>query len=461
MPCIVVIDDENEMLKLLSDHLRQENHQVYPFRSPVEALQKILSHDILPDLVITDLQMPDLPGLELIKRLKQKDSTLPIIVITAFGSIQSAVDAIRRGAFDYMTKPFKLSELSLIVHRALEVGRLARENMILREELKKQSSKTLLLGKSKPMRDLMNLIERISGANSNVLITGESGTGKEIVAKTIHQLSPRRDKPFVAINCTAIPETLLESELFGFAKGSFTGADRRKLGLFEEAQGGTLFLDEIGDMELGLQAKLLRVLQEKKIRPIGDTKDVEIDVRVIAATHKDLRKAIREGLFREDLYYRLNVIPILLPPLRHRKEDIPLLAQHFLQKYASLNQSPAREFSPSALVLLSNMPWPGNVRELENLVERLVVLAQGPVITEADIPQPDREEPQSFLAQIAHQLPTLDEVEKQYIQFVLAKTGGKKDQAAQILGINRRTLYRKEREYGWITEDSETTFLEH
>jgi two-component system response regulator HydG len=267
-------------------------------------------------------------------------------------------------------------------------------------------------------------------------------------------MSHRADKPFVAINCTAIPETLLESELFGHAKGSFTGADKRKIGLFEEAQGGTLFLDEIGDMDLSLQAKLLRVLQERKIRPVGETKDIDVDVRVIAATHKDLKKAIREGLFREDLFYRLNVIPVVIPPLRHRREDIPLLAQTFLEKYAAINNSIARGFSPSALLLLVNRSWPGNVRELENLVERLVVLARNPIISEEEIPLPENEDVDTFFASSAQNLITLEEMEKRYVQYVLTKTGGKKDKTAHILGINRRTLYRKEREYGWVADDS-------
>jgi len=454
---IVVIDDDKEMRSLLEDHLRAQKFDVHAFHSPLPALEKILSHDIVPDLIITDLQMPDMSGIDVIKRTKAHRAETPVIVMTAFGSIESAVDAMKKGAFDYLTKPFKLSELNLIVTRALEMGRLAKENNLLRAEVKKSFSTGLITGKSKPMRDLINLIQRIAPANSSVLITGESGTGKEVVARTLHLLSSRSDKPFVAINCTAIPETLLESELFGHAKGSFTGADKRKIGLFEEAQGGTLFLDEIGDMDLSLQSKLLRVLQERKIRPVGENKDIDVDVRVVAATHKDIKKAIREGLFREDLFYRLNVIPVVIPPLRHRKEDIPLLAQTFLEKYAAINNSPARGFSPGALLLLVNRSWPGNVRELENLVERLVVLARNPIITEEDIPLPENEDVDTFFASSAQSLITLEEMEKRYVQYVLTKTGGKKDKTAHILGINRRTLYRKEREYGWVSEDFPST----
>jgi len=456
MALIVVIDDDNEMRSLVEDHLKAQKHEVIGFHLPVLALEKILGDDLNPDLVITDLQMPDISGIEVVRRVKARHPETPILVMTAFGSIESAVDAMRKGAFDYLTKPFKLSELNMIVSRALEMGRLAKENILLRAEVKKGFSKGLITGKSKPMRDLITLIERIAPANSSVLIIGESGTGKEVVARTLHQMSNRADKAFTAINCTAIPESLLESELFGHAKGSFTGADKRKIGLFEEARGGTLFLDEIGDMDLSLQAKLLRVLQERKIRPVGETKDIEVDVRVVAATHKDIKKAIREGLFREDLFYRLNVIPVLIPPLRHRKEDIPLLAQTFLLKYSAINNSPSRSFSPGALLLLVNRSWPGNVRELENLVERLVVLARGPEITEDDIPLPENEDVDAFFASSAQSLITLEEMEKRYLQYVLTKVGGKKDKTAQILGINRRTLYRKERGYGWVTEEADS-----
>ncbi|MCX7675711.1 MAG: sigma-54 dependent transcriptional regulator, partial [Bdellovibrionaceae bacterium] len=337
MARILIVDDDPQMLSFLKDAVISDGHEAVAFSHPLRALEEILKWEEAPDLAILDQQMPDLDGIELLRRLKLKWEHLPAIMVTAYGSISSAVEAMKKGAFDYLTKPFKLGDLKVSLTRALELSRLARENMILRQELKKNYAQGGLIGKSKAMRELMELVARVAPAQSNVLITGESGTGKEVVAKTIHQLSSRRDKPFVAINCSAIPENLLESELFGHAKGSFTGADRKKAGLFEEAQGGTLFLDEIGDMDLLLQAKLLRVLQERKIRPVGETKDIDIDVRVIAATQKDLKKAIKEGLFREDLYYRLNVIPVHVPPLRFRKEDIPLLAQHFLNKYATIN----------------------------------------------------------------------------------------------------------------------------
>jgi two-component system response regulator HydG len=444
---IVVIDDDREMRLMVQDHLSASGYRIRSFESPREALSTLLANASEPIAILTDLQMPEMSGLELIKRVKGKYPELPIIVMTAFGSIESAVDAMRKGAFDYMTKPFKLNDLNFTIERAVAMSNLANENKVLRAELKKTSGKGQLLGKSKQMRSLFDLIERIAPAQSSILVTGESGTGKEMVARTVHDLSGRPKDRFVAINCTAIPDSLLESELFGHAKGSFTGADRRKKGLFEEAEGGTLFLDEIGDMDLSLQAKILRVLQERKIRPVGENKDIDINVRVIAATHKDLRKAISEGLFREDLYYRLNVIPIQIPPLRHRKEDIPLLAQSFLEKYAALNRSPARGFSPGALYLLMENPWPGNVRELENMIERLVVMARSAQIEESDLPSPESASTEDFYGKITQDLPNLEVLEKRYIQFILAKVGGKKDRAAQILGINRRTLYRKELDY--------------
>ncbi|MGZ3768847.1 MAG: sigma-54-dependent transcriptional regulator [Bdellovibrio sp.] len=451
---LVVIDDDQEMRSMVEDHLKSLGYSVVGFSKPEVALSELLSGNLTPLAVITDLQMPELSGVDVVKRLKPKFPDLPIIVMTAFGSIESAVDAMRKGAFDYITKPFKLSELTMTIDRAVQMARLSNENKVLRQEIKKEYTRGNLLGKSKPMKELYELIERVAPAMSNILISGESGTGKEVVARTIHTMSPRSKAPFVAINCSAIPETLLESELFGHAKGSFTGADKKKTGLFEEAQGGTLFLDEIGDMEPSLQAKLLRVLQERKIRPVGETKDVEIDVRVIAATHKDLKKLIKENLFREDLYYRLNVIPIHLPALRYRKEDIPLLAQHFLEKYAAFNKANARSFSPAALQVLMNHPWQGNVRELENMVERIVVLSNKTIIEDTDIPTAESTS-EDFYGSMTVDLPSIEDLEKRYIEFILAKTGGKKDKASQILGINRRTLYRKEREYGFVGDEEE------
>lgn len=455
MSLIALIDDDPEMRSMVQDFLLSAGYTVESFGRPDEALAQLLSEKVRPGLVLTDLQMPEISGIEVTKRLKSKFPDLPVVVMTAFGSIESAVEAMRKGAFDYLAKPFKLAEMKIVVERAILMSQLTRDNQSLRAEVKKSFTKGNLLGKSKPMREIFDLLERVAPAQSSILITGESGTGKEVIARTIHQMSPRANKAFVAVNCTAIPETLLESELFGHAKGSFTGADRKKIGLFEEAQGGTLFLDEIGDMSPSLQAKLLRVLQERKIRPVGETKDLDIDVRVLAATHKDLKKAIAEGLFREDLFYRLNVIPVPVPPLRNRKEDIPLLAQSFLDKYAAINQSAVRSFSPLALHLLMERAWPGNVRELENLVERMVVMSRKSVIDEDDIPPAESTPVEDFYGRMIQDLPSMEQLEKRYIEFVLVKTGGKKDKASQILGINRRTLYRKERDYGFVSSEDE------
>lgn len=354
--------------------------------------------------------------------------------------------------FQYVSIRFEITQLKLYEEqlKARTEG-LEQLNTKLAQDLKRTWALDDIVGKSHGMRTVFELITRVSGAMANVLITGESGTGKEMVARAIHNAGPRKAKPFVAINCTAIPDTLLESELFGHAKGSFTGAIQRKRGLFEEADGGTLFLDEIGDMPVALQSKLLRVIQEKKVRAVGDNTPHDVDVRIIAATHKDLKAAIREGLFREDLYYRLSVIPIQVPPLRERSEDIPLLAEHFLRKYSATNGGRVQGFTPEAMARLMSLRWDGNVRELENMIERLVVLAPGSLIEAADIPTNESKSSDQLYLATTQDFPTLEQIEKRYIRMVLDKTGGRKDRAAQILGINRRTLYRKEREYGFVT----------
>jgi len=456
---VVVIDDDPQMRSLLVDHLELSNYYVKPFSDGLEAMQFLLSSDPEAqqiELVLTDLRMPEMDGIAVLRQLKPVRPHLPVIIMTAHASVETAIEGLRKGAFDYFTKPFKLSEISHVVEKAISFGRLQRQNKTLASELKKTWNREEIIGKSSAMQSIFDLIERVAPAQSNVLITGESGSGKEVVAKAIHNLSPRAKKNFVAINCTAIPHTLLESELFGHAKGAFTGANERKKGLFEEAEGGTLFLDEIGDLDVGLQAKLLRVLQERKIKPVGDTQMKDIDVRIIAATHKDLKKAIIEKNFREDLFYRLAVIPIAVPPLRHRQEDIPLLAQHFLNKYAVMNNKLVTGLRFETMQKLISSPWTGNVRELENLVERLVVLTPHSVIQVNEIPNLDDNQHESFYGQATADSPTLEQLEKRYIQMILSKTGDKKEKAAQILGINRRTLYRKEKEYGFATaEDPE------
>jgi two-component system response regulator HydG len=436
------------------------------FSSAVEALAQLRPGGALEghrqegeiDVVLSDIRMAEMDGMQFLRTLKTERPEIPVVLITGFGSIDTAIEAMRNGAFHYLVKPFKLAEVSVTVEHAMERRLLTLDNIALRREVKSGWGLSGILGKSTAMKAVFDLVQRVCHSTANVLIHGESGTGKEMVARAIHDLGPRAGKPFVAINCTAIPETLLESELFGHAKGSFTGAAGRKRGLIEEANSGTLFLDEIGDMSPPLQAKLLRVLQERKIRPVGDNASYDVDVRVVAATHKDLKAGIREGTFREDLFYRLSVIPIQLPALRDRADDIPLLAEHFLKKYAASNaadgQPRVRGFTKAALSKLMRLRWPGNVRELENVIERAVVLCQGSVIDEKDIPDPDVGDAEGNFRSSTSDFPTLTQLEERYIRLVLQKTAGRKDKAAQMLGINRRTLYRKEREYGLVSPDA-------
>ncbi|MGE4106507.1 MAG: sigma-54-dependent transcriptional regulator [Bacteriovoracia bacterium] len=467
---IVIVDDDKEMRSLLEDFAVHEGYDVRVFPLAADALSALgpdgelnastESGDV--DVIISDIRMPKMDGLEFSEQLQKLRPEIPVILITAFGSIETAIEAMRRGAFHYVVKPFKLAEMAVNLDRALEHRKLQRDNTALRREVKRSWSMGGIVGKSGGMKGVFDLVQRVSQATANILITGESGTGKEMVARAIHENGARARKPFVAINCTAIPETLLESELFGHAKGSFTGAIQRKRGLFEEADGGTLFLDEIGDMNIQLQSKLLRVLQEKKVRAVGENIDKNVDVRIVAATHKDLKAAIKDGRFREDLYYRLSVIPIVIPPLRNRKEDIPLLAEHFLNKYAATNNANVKGFTKRAMNRLMNARWEGNVRELENVVERAVVLATQPLIDDGDLPALESASADSFFGAATGDFPTVEQLEKRYIQLVLEKTAGRKDKAAQILGMNRRTLYRKERDYGLVSDDaSENADLEH
>ncbi len=460
---VLVVDDEQEMRSLIEDFLNKEGYDAITSASAFEALQWLAVGGKLGpeqdegniDLIISDIKMPQIDGLEFASRLQTLRPEIPIILVTAFGSIETAIEAMKRGAFHYIVKPFKLVELGVNVDRAMEHRKLQRDNTALRDEVKKHWNLGNVIGKSSAMKSVFDLVKRVSQATANVLVTGESGTGKEMVARAIHQQGPRANKPFVAINCTAIPESLLESELFGHAKGSFTGAINRKRGLFEEAEGGTLFLDEIGDMNVLLQSKLLRVIQEKKVRAVGENVDRPVDVRIIAATHKDLKLAIKDGRFREDLYYRLSVIPIVIPPLRHRQEDIPILADYFLKKYAATNNSSVRGFTKRAVSKLMNLKWEGNVRELENVIERAVVLCSTNLIDESDIPSPETANAETFFGSATGDFPTLEQLERRYIELIMQKTGGRKDKASQILGINRRTLYRKGIEYGMVSADAQ------
>jgi DNA-binding NtrC family response regulator len=442
---ILVVDDDTRMRELVAKVLTREGYAVRALPRAQDVLQAL--EDAPPDLVISDIRMPEMDGMTLLQEVRRLSPETSVILMTAFGSIDSAVQAIKAGAYDYLAKPFKMDEIIVVVRRAMEERRLQAEVQALRAEVSTKYQFSNILGKSKPMRELFALIKKVAGSRSTVLIQGKSGTGKELVAKAIHYNSPRREHPLVTVNCTAIPKELLESELFGHVKGAFTGAVANKRGLFEEADGSSLFLDEIGELPLELQVKLLRVIQEREFKRIGDTRTITVDVRLIAATNRDLAQAVKEGVFREDLYYRLNVIPIVLPTLQERAEDIPLLATHFLMKYAQEANPAIKGISREAMRLLLEYDWPGNVRELENVIERAVILAHGPQILPEDLPAHvhARKAPAHHAA--GRQRPTLEFLERDYIATVLQETGWHRMLAAHILGIDRRTLYRKIRTY--------------
>ncbi len=383
MEKILIVDDERSLRDVLSIMLKRAGYDVTVASDGEEAIARIEKE--LFDLVITDLKMPKAGGMAVLKAVKDTSPDSVVLIITAFASAESAVEAMKLGAYDYLPKPFQVDEVQLIIRNALEKRRLSTENMLLKREMAAKAPSAGMVGKSEAMRKIFDVVRKVADTRSNVLICGESGTGKELVARAIHASSPRARMPFVPVNCSALPETLLESELFGYMKGAFTGAATNKAGLFEVANGGSIFLDEIGETTPATQVKLLRVLQEREFRRVGGTQDVKVDVRVIAATNKNLEKAVAEGAFREDLYYRLDVIPITLPPLRERAEDIPLLAQHFLGKFARASGKPAPALSPEVVKLLMAHEWKGNVRELENLIERAVAFGDGAAIKEEDI----------------------------------------------------------------------------
>jgi two-component system response regulator AtoC len=388
--------------------------------------------------------MPGMDGIELMKRAKEIQPNIEVIIITAYGSIPTAIAAMKDGAYDYIEKPFCPERAELLVKKLAEHQELVEENLSLRQRLEDRYRFENIIAKSSKMQRVIEAIKVVAKSNATVLITGESGTGKELVARAIHSQSHRRSKPFVAVSCAALPESLLESELFGHEKGSFTGAYAQKKGKFEFANGGTLFLDEVGEMSANIQVHLLRVLEEKEFTRVGGNEPIRVDVRVISATNKDLRKAIEKQEFREDLYYRLNVVNIELPPLRERKEDVPLLAEHFLHKFAQENQKEITGFSPEATEFLLDYDWPGNVRELENAIERAIILAKDSLVTVADLPHENMLPARSTVPGR-----NLKEVEKNHILNVLCETGGNYSEAARILGITRMTLYNKAREYGF------------
>jgi DNA-binding NtrC family response regulator len=439
---ILVVDDDLEMCGLLSDILRGEEFSVITVNNSLEA-SKILKKEEF-DIVITDLKMKGLKGLDLLEKTKQVSPLTPVIIITAFGTIESAIKAIKMGAYDYITKPFQMDELVITVKKALENRLLKKEVVRLKKEVESRYQFHQLIGKSPPMKKIYDLIERISDTSSNVLITGESGTGKELVAKAIHYNGTRKEGQFIAVNCAAIPETLLESELFGYKKGAFTDAKSDKKGLIFEANEGTLFLDEITEMPLTLQAKLLRVIEEREVRRLGDTNSYPVDIRITTTSNRDIKSLIQQGQFREDLYYRIKVIDIELPSLRDRKEDIPLLTQHFIIKFSNELKKNIRSVSEEALKFLLNYSWPGNVRELENVIQRALTLTRQETILSEDLPDiVIHEQDENLTEKGLRGKYTVDQLEKEYIKKVLIEVGGNKSKAAEILGFDRKTLYRK------------------
>jgi two-component system response regulator PilR (NtrC family) len=446
---LLVVDDEQSMREFLEIFLRREGYEVSTAADVDAALAHLESDDI--DLVITDMQMPGKTGLDLILAAREVSPETVMIVVTAFGTTDSAISAMREGAYDYLTKPFKVDELAIVIEKALEKKLLANENRRLKAELRSQGRDRSLLGHSRAMQEVFDLIAQVAETKTNVLVYGESGTGKELVARAIHEQSDRRGQPFIAINCGAIPENLLESELFGHAKGAFTGAIQTKEGLFEAASGGTLFLDEIGELSQPLQVKLLRALQEKSIRRVGDTEDRKIDVRIVSATNRRLEEEVAAGRFREDVYYRLNVIQLTLPPLRDRKEDIPLLAQHFIRRFADELGKEVEGMDAEAFDVLAGYAFPGNVRELENLIERAVALARGTVIGRELLPPTvlDRGDAASR-PRVTDQGVDLEQLvadyERSLLREALSLSGGVKKRAARLLGISFRSFrYRLEK----------------
>ncbi|MBI5411373.1 MAG: sigma-54-dependent Fis family transcriptional regulator [Nitrospirae bacterium] len=449
---ILVVDDDAVARDLLAEALRKEGYEVEAVAGGAEAIE--CGRQTRFDLVLTDMRMGAVDGIAVLRAFKQSSPDTGTVLLTAFGSMEGAIEAIKQGAYDYLAKPFKKEEIKLVVRRALEHNRLLRENTRFREQLRERTDQSQLVGSSPPMLDVYKLVARVATGKSTVLLEGESGTGKELIARAIYSNSPRRDRPFVPVNCAALPDQLLESELFGHEKGAFTGAVGFKPGLIETADGGTLFLDEIGDLGIALQVKLLRVIQEQEVRRVGGTVTAKVDVRIIAATNRDLTKLVKEGRFREDLFYRLNVVRILLPPLRERREDIPMLAHHFLQKFSG-GDKPIRGFVPETMTLLQRHQWPGNVRELENVIERAVSLSHGPLVLPEDLPDAVRTagasaESEALPRETQEKSPllTLEEMEKQYLLRVLREVGGNKVRAAKILGIDRRTLYRMAERFG-------------
>ena len=438
-PAILVVEDEAKMRRLLELHLDEEGFVVHSAADAETGLQLLIREK--PDLVVTDLRLPGMSGLEFLQAVKRVNAALPVVVMTAYGTVESAVEAMKVGASDYVTKPFSLAELVLVIRKELDSHRLREENRSLREALGRRYAYANIVAHSDKMQAVLALVERVAPTNSTVLLGGESGVGKDLIARAIHEHSQRASGPFIKINSTAIPETLLESELFGYEKGAFSGASGSKPGKFELADKGTLFLDEIGDVPATIQVKLLRVLQDREFERLGGTKTHKVDVRLVAATNRDLRAALEEGTFREDLYYRLNVVAIDIPPLRDHKEDIPALANFFLERYARESAKPVASITSEAMKKLMAYHWPGNIRELQNIIERGVTLSTGAMLDSADIYLDDPSARRS--AGTPHVLPpgmTLEQWEDETIREALRRANGNKSQAARALGLSRNAL---------------------
>jgi len=427
---ILVVDDEEKIRQALSAILTKEGYLVTTAKDGEEALTKPIQEF---SLIITDLKMAPMNGLELLKRAKKISPDVVVIMITAFGTIKTAIEAVKQGAYDYISKPFELDEITMVVSKALQ----------LHKEIKKEAKFDEIVGQSQKIKEVQELINQVAKTDTTVLILGETGTGKELVAKAIHRLSLRQNKPFIAVNCVALPENLLESELFGHEKGAFTGAINQRPGRFELAHTGTIFLDEVGEITMPMQIKLLRVLQEREFERVGGTKTIKVDVRIIAATNRDLEKAIKEGKYREELYYRLNIVPIYLPPLRERKDDIPLLLNHFLNIFNLRTKKNILEITTQAQEILLQYDWYGNIRELENVVERMVVLAKGDKIDVEDIPKSIIKANEKKLSFKEHIYQAKTQVEQELLIKVLQEVGGNRTKAARLLGIDRKTLLKK------------------
>ncbi len=453
MERILVVEDKESMARMLKETLEMEGYEVITARDGAEGIKMIKENKV--DVVLTDLRLPKKDGLEVLKASKEKNPLAPVIVMTAYGSVETAVNAMKSGAYDFITKPLDTDYLQLLITRSLKNQRLLTENLLLKDTLSHRIGTPDIIGKSPAMIEVAGNIQKVAPTKSTVLLLGESGTGKELFARAIHDLSPRRDHPFVPINCAAIPRELLESELFGYEKGAFTGAGERKLGKLELADKGTIFLDEIGEMDTALQSKMLRTIQEGEIDRVGGTGSVKIDIRIIAASNRDLEAAVAANTFREDLYYRLSVFPVTIPPLRERRDDIPVLVEHFISKYAAEMNIPHKKVSPEAMDILKKYSWKGNVRELENVIERALILCEGDTITEKELRLISAASSEEEAAGDTTG-GTLDEVakaalkaaESRRIREVLEETHGNKTRAAEILRVSYKTLLTKIKDYG-------------